>query len=210
MKTRYILFAIPVIALAALVRPAAAQTWDTPTFFAPGPHDEIGVYLIDPDGGDVGLMGIWRQSGRINLGIRAGFGGRSGDHTTIVGAEFSGPLVTAGGAQPFAVSWSTGVGAAFDGITWFRVPAGVSVGINIPGPSFTLTPYVHPRLALDIFSYSSDNRDDTDVELNADFDIGADLAVGAAWTFRLGITRGDSDVIGVGAAYRFQRGAEVR
>lgn len=204
------LAALAIAALAATAAPAAGQGWDTPTFFAPGPQDDLGVYLLDPDGGDVGILAMWRQSGRVNLGIRAGIGGRSGDRTAIVGAEFSGPLVTQGGAQPFGISWLIGAGASFDGVTWFRVPAGISIGIEIPGPSFRLTPYVHPRLAFDIRAFDTPDGSDTDFDLNADVDFGADLAVGSSWIFRLGVTRGVADVIGLGVAYRFQRGAEVR
>ena len=56
-----------------LVLPAAgrAQHWETPTFFAPRPADDIGAYLVDTEGGDIGLAGIWRQSGNVNLGVRA-------------------------------------------------------------------------------------------------------------------------------------------
>jgi hypothetical protein len=54
---------------------------------------------------------MWRQSGgQFDLGIRAGIGGRSGDRTVLVGAEFAGDLVTRGQAQPFGVSWLVGAG----------------------------------------------------------------------------------------------------
>lgn len=191
--------------------PAAAQSWDSPSFFSPGPHDDLGLYLIDADGGDVGILGMWRQSGgQFDLGIRAGIGGRSGDRTVLVGAEFAGDLVTRGQAQPFGVSWLVGAGASFDGTTWLRIPAGVSIGIGIPGPSFLVTPYVHPRLAIDIFSFDTADGDETNTELNIDVDIGADLRLGDSWTIRIGGTSGEVDAIGIGFAYRFQRRAEVR
>jgi hypothetical protein len=148
MKARWLATAM---LMGAFAHPAAAQSWDSPAFFAPGPHDDIGFYFIDADGGDLGFLGMWRQSGgTFNLGIRAGMGGPSGDRTALVGAEFAGDLVARRGAQPFGVSWLVGAGASFDGTTWLRIPAGVSIGITIPGPSFLLTPYIHPRIAIDV------------------------------------------------------------
>jgi hypothetical protein len=208
MKARWLATAM---LMGAFAHPAAAQSWDSPAFFAPGPHDDIGFYFIDADGGDLGFLGMWRQSGgTFNLGIRAGMGGPSGDRTALVGAEFAGDLVARRGAQPFGVSWLVGAGASFDGTTWLRIPAGVSIGITIPGPSFLLTPYIHPRLAIDVFSFKTAGGDDTDTELNADIDIGADLRLGDSWIIRIGGTSGQADAVGIGVAYRISRGAEVR
>ena len=53
--------------------------WDTPSFFSPRPMDDIGLYVsqIQYPGGEssTGLSAIWRQSGNLNLGVRAKKGG---------------------------------------------------------------------------------------------------------------------------------------
>jgi len=197
-------------AATALAASAQAQSWETPSFFSPRAGSEIGAYLISPDGGDLGLVGIWRQSGSINLGLRGGFGGRSGDHTVLLGAEFFGPIVSPGNSQILAVSWLVGAGASFDGVTWLRVPVGLSIGAEIVGSNVTITPYVHPRVAVDVFSFERANGENTtDSELNIDADFGADFAF-SRWIARVGLTVGDRDVVGFGLSYRIPRGVSVR
>ncbi len=71
-------------------------------------------------------------------------------------------------------------------------------------------PWIHPRLALDIFSFDTADGDDTDTELNADLDFGVDLTLGTSWTIRGGYTSGHVDTFGVGVAYRIPRSVEVR
>jgi hypothetical protein len=191
--------------------PAMAQSWETPSFFSPRSHDDIGVYLIDPDFGDLGFMAIWRQSGRLNLGVRGGMGGVEGDRTVLVGAEFYGPLVRPGGGNVLAVSWIIGAGASFDGATWLRIPAGVSVGAEIAGSGFTIVPYAHPRVSLDVIAFDTPGGDEeTDSEVNLDVDFGADLMLGARWIARFGLTVGEVDGFGLGLAYRIPRGVSVR
>ena len=116
---------------AAVTAPAAAQAWDNPSFFAPRAHDDVGLYLINPEGGDLGFTAMWRQSGNINLGVRGGIGGDSDNRIWLLGAELYGPLNLATG-MPLLFAWNTGVGASFgDGYTAMRIPLGVSVGIDL-------------------------------------------------------------------------------
>lgn len=191
---------------------AHAQSWETPSFFSPTVHDDIGLYLLDADGGDLGFAGIWRQSGQLGLGVRGGMGGSEGSRTALIGVELWSLVVEPRAGQPLAVSWITGGGAAFsDGLTWLRIPGGVSVGVEIPGPSFTLVPYVHPRVAFDRQTVDlPTGRERTDSEINLDVDLGADLMLAGGWVARIGVTVGHVDVFGVGLAYRIARGVSVR
>jgi len=194
-----------------LTRPARAQSWETPSFFAPSAHDDIGLYLIDAEGGDLGFMGVWRQSGNVSFGLRAGMGGVEGNRSVLLGAEIHGSLVNPGGTNVLAISWLAGAGASFNGATWLRVPAGLSIGARIPGSGFTITPYVHPRVSLDVVSRDRPNgEEDTDSEVNLDVDFGADLALGTSWVARFGLTVGEIEAFGIGLAYRIPRRISVR
>jgi opacity protein-like surface antigen len=208
MLRRSIGFAAALVITAASA--AQAQHWETPTFFSPRPHDDLGVYAIKPEGGDWGVVGIWRQSGGINLGVRGGVGGPSGDRTVLVGAELFGPIAL--NAPPLALYWVTGIGASFNGVTALRIPLGVSVGAPLGTEGgLVITPYVHPRGALDVFAFdNADNEEETDTEFNFDVDLGVDLAITPRFSLKAGYTVGDVSVFGLGAAFRLGRGAAVR
>ncbi|HEX2167866.1 MAG TPA: hypothetical protein VHG09_11600 [Longimicrobiales bacterium] len=199
-----------VIALALLALGAgqgAAQPWDVPSFFSPRPGEDIGLYVVDMDGADdLGIVGIWRQEGNLNLGVRAGV--LDGDHITL-GAEFYGPI--RGVQAPVFLSWVVGLGGTFNGATWLRIPAGISVGTIFDAGSLEIMPYVHPRVAFDYISFDApEGFDDSESDLNFDLDLGADVSLGPQWVFRFGATVGDFDGIGIGIAYRLGRRLVVR
>lgn len=187
---------------------ASGQSWESPTFFSPRPAEDIGVYLIQPDGDDLGFAGIWRQSGNINLGVRAGL---TGDLIHL-GGEFFNALDVLGSRSPVLVSWVFGFGASFDDeVTWLRVPLGVSAGIALDAGATTVTPYVHPRLALDFVTTGSGDDEESDTEINLPVDVGADIALGESLVLRVGATfEGGRSTFGAGAAYRMSRRLVVR
>ena len=191
---------------------AKAQSWESPTFFAPRPADDIGLYLYDTEGGDLGMMGIWRQSGRINLGVRAGFGGVSGDRLLLVGAEVFGMVVEPDVDRPLAIAWVVGAGATTDGVTAVRIPVGVSAGARLVAGEFAVTPYVHPRIAFDYITVDGvgDAGSTSDSQFNLDADLGAELELGATWRVRAAFTLGDRTAFGFGLAYRIPRQITVR
>jgi hypothetical protein len=194
-----------------IASPAFGQHWDTPTFFSPRPHDDLGVYALKPEIGDWGVVGIWRQSGTINLGVRGGIGSNGDDRTVLIGAELFGPL-NLEGVSPLALAWVTGIGASFDGVTSLRIPLGVTVGVPLgPEGGAVLTPYVHPRAALDISTFERvDGDEETDTDFDVDVDLGADLDIAGRWVIRAGYKIGDNDTFGLGFAFRMGRSVEVR
>lgn len=203
--------AITCVLVFAMAAPAAAQNWETPTFFSPRPHDDIGVYLTKPESGDWGVQGIWRQSAGINLGVRGGIGGHSDDRSILIGAELFGPI-SLEGTERLWLAWVTGIGASFNGVTQLRVPLGVSAGFSIGvEDGAVITPYVHPRAALDIATFeTADGDDETDTDFDVDVDLGADLELAGRWIIRVGYKVGGDDVIGFGFAFKTGRGVEVR
>jgi hypothetical protein len=195
--------------VAGAAAPLSAQAWDSPSFFSPRPGEDIGLYVIDAEGGgDLGFAGIWRQEGNINLGVRAGLAG--GDHFSV-GAEFYGPLDVLGPQSPVLLSWIVGAGATFNDVTWLRIPLGASIGMNIgTSSSIRIMPYIHPRVAFDLLARDTPAGEETETELNVDLDLGADIGLGQQFVLRVGATIGDLDAIGVGVAYKMGRRLVVR
>lgn len=187
----------------------AAQAWDTPSFLAPAAGDDIGAYYVQPEGSDWGVVGIWRQRGNLNLGARVGVVQPSfGDLVWLVGGESWGTLLTAGAALPVDAAWTLGFGASFlNGLTYARIPVGVSIGRRLAVGGVAVQPYAHPRVAVDIFA---PDAGDAETELAYLADIGIDVALGTALTVRAGVSFGDREVVGIGVAYRMQRPVEVR
>jgi hypothetical protein len=197
--------------------PLAAQSWETPTFFAPQPGEDIGLYYVSPEGSSWGLAGIWRQEGNLNMGVRAGMVAYDARNHYQVGAEFYGPLRLLGAQSELLFAWVVGAGATLNDVTWLRVPAGLSVGMNVGTPgALLIKPYVHPRVALDLFAYDNRAGDEvTETEFNVDLDLGADAALGEAFVLRVGVTLGGltgdrSNTFGAGIAYRVPRRVTVR
>lgn len=205
--------AIALTLIGAVTGPVAAQAWDNPTFFAPRAHDDIGVYLVNPEFGDLGFAAIWRQSGNINLGVRGGMGGDSDNRVWLLGAELYGPLQLATG-MPLLIAWNTGVGASFgDGFTAMRIPLGVSVGLDLPlgGAGVSILPYVHPRAVFDLVAVELANgEEETDSEFDFDVDLGADVGIGERWILRGGVSLVNTTTFGFGIAYRIPRPISVR
>jgi hypothetical protein len=189
--------------------PAAGQAWDAPSFFSPRPGEDVGLYAFTAEAtDDWGFAAIWRQSGNINLGVRAGLVGS--DHI-ILGAEFYRPFDLLGPGSGLLMSWALGVGASFNDVTALRLPLGISVGAGLGTVGgVQLMPYVHPRVAFQLEAYDLDGREQTDTSVRFDIDIGADAAIGPSFVLRVGATLGETTTFGAGAAYRLQRRLIVR
>jgi hypothetical protein len=209
---RSISFLVAVLVGACVVPSiAAAQTWDTPSFLSPLPNDDIGVYAARPDGGDWGFHAIWRQSGNVNLGARVGIVGPDGSRLVTVGGELSQQLPLFAPETGFLVSWTAGIGASFNGVTQLRVPVGVTAGLMLGQVGGVLvTPYVHPRVAFDLFAIDTPQGEETQTEFNFPVDIGADLNIGDGFVVRIGATLDDRTIFGAGVAIRTPRRVAIR
>ncbi len=202
------------LSLMVAAAPAAAQAWDSPTFFAPRPGEDLGLFVTVPEGdeGDVGVQAIWRQEGNLNLGVRGGIGGVEGNRSILLGAEFYGALPL--GTYPLNATWVLGFGAGFDDdVTALRIPLGVSVGTYL-GERFQ--PYVHPRAAFDLVAIEFGDEEETETDFSFAIDIGTDidltesLAAKVGYTFALGPDFDTSfdfypNTFGAGLVYRMPR-----
>lgn len=188
--------------------PVAAQSWDSPSFFSPQPGEDIGLYVAGLTGGDIGIAGIWRQSGNINLGVRAGLT----DDVIHVGGEYYKELNVPGPQSAVLMSWVLGLGASFnDDVTWLRVPLGVSGGLSLDAGGMNVLPYVHPRVTLDFVTVGRGAEEESNTEFNLPVDVGADVAIGTSFVARVGATLNDGGtVFGAGLAMRMSRRLIVR
>lgn len=196
--------------------PLHAQAWDAPSFLPPGASDDVGVYGVRPQFGDWGVVGIWRQSGDLDLGVRAGYLNLDGEeNAVVVGSEFYGPLLTARRGSPLEVAWVLGVGATFDEGILFRVPAGITVGARLDPGGLVFVPYAHPRVGLEILA----DEGESVTEISFLGDVGLDLHLGRSAILRFGYTinfaadddtRTDDNAFGAGAAIRIGRRVVAR
>src|SRR5919108_2637867 len=196
-----------VFGMLAGAAPLAAQ-WESPTFFAPRPGEDLGLYYVSPAGvNEWGIHGIWRQEGNLSFGVRLGLEENEVFH---VGAEFYGPLGLAAPESSLLFSWALGLGASImDDITWLRVPLGVSIGMNLGSPgTMQLKPYVFPRVAFDLLAIEVGGEEETDTEFNVPIDAGVDVDVGA-FVLRGGVTfsltEEDATSFGAGIALKMPR-----
>ena len=176
-----------------------AQRWNTPSFLGPVPVGDLGVYVVDGDFGDMGIHGIWRQTGAVNLGIRLGFLDTP-DEAIQFGVETWGPVAVADEEFPLDVAWTVGAGATLNGINIVSVPAGLTIGRTFDVGTITMQVYGHPRLVL--LAFEQPVTDELELDLDGQFDLGADLYLSETVTFRVAAGLGDADAIGIGIAWR--------
>jgi hypothetical protein len=171
--------------------PAAGAQVFTPTFQAPVPGQDLGVYLFDSSS-DVGVEGIYRLGfGQGDLGLRVGFADTDGDGVILLGADYRNPLRVAS-VQPLALAFTAGAQAALGDADGFGVQGGLSIGYTFS--EVRMTPYIHPRLTLTSIG------DDSELDVNAD--LGFDLDVARNLRLRLGVNVGDGADWGIGLAFR--------
>jgi len=210
---------VPFLIFLAAARPAAGQAWDAPSFMPSHPVDELGVFALDPPVGDFGLVGFWRQSGNLGLGVRVGILDREFDGTAfVVGSEFFTPLLRATPGSPLEALLVLGAGATFEDGILARIPLGVSVGARLENAEgeVAFTPYVHPRVGLDIFADDDDSVTELAflVDFGLDVEVTPSVTVRAAYTWVTGgvddLAGGRKNALGAGLAIRFGRPVQVR
>lgn len=204
MRIRSTLALAAALALAIQAAPASAQLFNSPTFMPPVGAGGPSVYVVDGDGIDLGIAGAWRGFARSNVGFRVGF------FDTVAGSAFSGGIETWGtvmnadDAFPVDVAWTVAGGATFgDGYTTLWVPVGATVGRVFVLQQVSIQPYAHPQVGLGVTFTDVAGSTDTNTDLNVQIDIGAEVAWNEQWKLRLAFSQGDSDAVGIGAAFHF-------
>ena len=191
------------LAAAALALPATAgaQAYAYPSFQPPrviGREFNFGV----ADAGDAtSLVFQWREglTPRTQLSLDVGFADQGGEDNGLflLGGQFAGMLNQATAEMPLDFLATGGVNFAVgDGASLIRIPFGVSIGHRFPlEGNLAITPYVHPRLSIDICSDCGQDGDNK-TDLGVDFDIGASFEVSRSLSFRVSALFGGSDAFG--------------
>lgn len=189
---------------AAIVAPVTldAQAWAYPAFQPPRvTNREFNFGVADAQSAGTSLIFQWREglSPRTQLSLDVGFADPDGEGNgkLLLGGQFAGMLTEAKAEMPLDFLGTVGLGLAFgDGGNLVRIPFGVSIGHRFPlEEGFAITPYIHPRVSLDICSDCGPDGDNEN-ELGVDFDIGVNFEVTKQLAFRVSALFGGSDTFG--------------
>ena len=201
---RKALFACVIAAAAVVPAPGSAQVaWESSMMMGPGTSGGLSLLLLDGAGArNVGFLGIWRPGPSPGgMGIRGGVAEDvTGELAIFGGVDFSDGLARHSQDFPLDLMWLAGAGASVsNGEVMIQIPGGVSMGRVIRNDRLQFTPYVAPRLILDVFL--GDERAGEDLDLSVAVDLGFDIAFASSWTLRFGSTVGDHDALLIGAAF---------
>ena len=183
----------------ALVGPAAAsagaQAWNYPSFQPPRTVDREYNFALAYGGDDTGTSFLfqWREGMTLGNQLSLDVGLADPDFTGnkfFVGGQFARQLVLLNAQVPFDLLFTAGANGAFGSGSLVRIPVGVSVGRTFPlEGGLAITPYVHPRVAVDVCS--SCDRDRSSVGL--DFDLGVDFRFSPQFSLRFSALFSGSD-----------------
>lgn len=197
-----------------------AQGWNYPSFQLPvTTRRELNFAVSeggDAPGGASVVFQFRNAPGRVQVGLDIGLVDRPAVHgaSAVVGVGLARSITAA--RDPIALLPTVGAYATIGEPTnLVRVPVGISIGGRLPlEGSLLLTPYVHPRVSLDVcagcvVAARQSVGDGDDFDINADVELGLDLAFTPALSIRLAavlgtdsFVLGDGDAFGVSLAYR--------
>lgn len=204
------------IALSALVVAAAsaksahAQAWFYPSFQIPTTVDRDYTGAVSGGGGTTFLF-QWREGLDVanQLSLDVGLADPDGASNTrlVLGGNYAHQLGRATKDQPLDLLLTTGLGFAVgDSPNLIRIPVGLSIGHRFPlEGGLAITPYVHPRMSLDVFTADRGDAGDR-THLTLDFDLGGSLELSRNLALRASVLfsggNGGTDTgLGVGLTF---------
>ena len=152
-------------------------------------------------GAGTSVLFQWREgvASAMHLGLDVGLTDRKGSENLLgfIGGSIGSELLRAEGEQRLELLLTGGLGFAFGGgATIVRVPLGVSLGHTFAlEDGMALTPYVHPRVSLDLCS-DCGRRANRRTELSLNFDVGVDFRVNQKFSVRVAGAFSGSDFFG--------------
>lgn len=187
--------------------PAGAQAWAYPSFQTPRVATrEYNFGIADADRGGVAMVFQWREQSSttthfsFDLGI-ADPEGRNSDLRLFGGVGIGHRLGSATNEVPLDFLLTAGLYLAVGDQALFRLPVGVSLGhrFNL-GDGMSLTPYVHPRLSIDVCNDCGGSDIGLVFDLGANFQITRSVSIRGAAVFG-GNDTIDGDAFGVSLAW---------
>jgi hypothetical protein len=183
--------------------------WDSPLLLPPRAADGFGIFLMDMYAGGIGVMGTW-QSPAWNYGLRAGIseGPGGSDLAVFGGVDYSGVVNRATADFPVDIDWVFGAGIGLSDGARASFPLGLSAGHSFQGDGARFTPYLTPRVVLDIvFGRERPDGSSAAADLGLAVDLGLDLRLAAGGgpfggtTIRFAVSLGDRPGIGLGVVF---------
>ena len=199
-----------VAALAAAVAlpaaDAAAQSLH-PSFQLPRTvQREYNAAIADGDGTTAFLF-QWHEGLTSASGFRFDGGLLDIDESDVhflLGATYQRQLNNAGTEVPLDLLLTVGGQAVLGDLVALEVPVGVSIGRRFPlDGAFALTPYAHPRVALQYCNEcGADGDSDTDLGIGVDFGVDFEISTRMSLRGAFMIGSDDAEAIGIGLAWR--------
>ena len=201
---------IPIAALLlSLTIPAIAeaQAWAYPSFQPPRVMNrEYNFGIADTDRGGSTLVFQWReQSGpntqfSFDVGI-ADTDNRDSDLIAFGGVALGQRLGSSSQEVPLDFLLTGGIYLAVGDGTFFRLPLGVSVGhrFDLAG-SMAITPYVHPRVSVDVCNDCGGSDIGFTFDLGANFEVSRTVSIRGAAVFA-GDDTFDGEGFGISVAW---------
>lgn len=151
----------------------------------------------------------WREGTTVGSQISFDLGladpdAEGADVYLMLGGQFARSLARSRPDMPLDVLFTAGIFSQFgNDMTFLSVPVGASIGHRFPieGTAMAITPYLHPRLALQYISVDTPLGDGSDTEIDISFDVGGSLEFSPQLALRLSATFGDVDVLGLSLAW---------
>ncbi len=180
----------------------AQVAWEAPLLLPPAPPAGAGLYLIDATYGKLGVLGTYRPGGS-EVGFRLGVVNDRNNDVSVFGGIDLARLAASAGTFPLDIGWAVGVGAGVgrDGVI-VGVPAQLSLGHRFSEPEVAFTPYVAPRVTLDLAMSGSDSPDPgAGTHLGVSVDLGVDIDFRSGWLLRFAGSAGDHGAVAIGVSF---------
>lgn len=181
----------------AMATPAAAQVaWDSPALISPAVPAGFSLFLTNPEGGDLGVLGTLRHSaGPVGLGYRAALADQSGrdDLAFSAGIDVSGLIARGVEGSEIDVIWWSGGGVGFGEEALVTFPLGIVLGWTGSGGDVVLSPYGGGHVVLDLVTGPGDA-----LHFDGVIDLGLDLVTSSGWMIRAGASLGDRESLALG------------
>ncbi len=176
------------------------QAFNYPSLQVPSASTRDYTAALSGGAGSTALF-QWREgwtAGR-HVQLDVGLADRKGSDRLMlfVGGVVAQELTRATGDQPLDLLLTAGVGTSFgSGVSLIRIPVGVSLGHTFAlDQGMSLTPYIHPRLSLDLCSSCGSRRNGRS-ELTVPFDLGVNYQVNGEFALRVAGSFSGSDLLG--------------